>query len=106
MLGRMDTSTFIDRLLGRPRAAAPLAAEPNVTRRFAVPIAEGATEELPRAKGRMVLHCRAGALWITHDGDPRDVILGENESYLVDRDDRMTVHALRGGGLEIEVVAA
>jgi hypothetical protein len=80
--------------------------KPNVTRWFAVNLAEGATEELPPAEGRMVVHCRSGALWITHDGDPRDVILDENESYLVDRRDRMMVHALRGSGLEIEVGAA
>jgi hypothetical protein len=75
----------------------------RVTRRFALRIAQGATEELPIAAGRMVLHCLSGALWITHDGDPRDVILAANESYLVDRPDRMTVHALRGSGLEIEL---
>jgi hypothetical protein len=102
----MDSLNLLDRVLGRPRGAPALGAPPNVTRRFAVSIAQGATEELPRPAGRMVLHCRTGALWITHDGDPRDVILGENQSYLVDREDRMTVHGLRAGGLEIEVMAA
>ena len=101
----MDAPTLLTRMLRRSRDEATITVEPNVTRWFAVNIAEGATEALPPAAGRMVLHCRSGALWITHDGDPRDVILDENESYLVDRRDRTTVHALRGSGLEIEVGA-
>lgn len=97
--------SLLNRLLYLSHDEQHIAAPPNVTRWFAVNIAEGATEALPPARGRMVLHCRSGALWITHDGDPRDVILDENESYLVERQDRMTVHGLRGSGLEIEVGA-
>jgi hypothetical protein len=102
----MHQTALLTRLLRHSPGGAVLPADPHVTRWFAVRLDEGETEEVPPAVGRMVLHCRSGALWITHDGDPRDVILGVNESYRVDRADRMTVHALLGSGLEIEVGAA
>ena len=102
----MDSPNLLARLLRLAHEDTDLPLEPNVTRRLAIPLAEGETEEVAPAVGRMVLHCRSGALWITHDGDPRDVILDANESYRVDRADRMTVHALQGSGLEIELGAA
>ena len=81
-------------------------ARAGVTRFRALDVPAGATRELPLMPGRMVVHCRRGELWITHDGDPRDVILRERESFAVDRKDRrLTAHALRGDGVvEIEWV--
>ena len=102
----MDPNPLLARLLRRSRDDVPLPMEPDVTRMFAVPMSEGVTEEVLPAVGRMVLHCRSGVLWITHDGDPRDVILGENQSYRVERPGRMTVHAVCGSGLEIELGTA
>lgn len=102
----MEHTPLSTRLLARSRQDDAISVEPRVTRWFAVQLPQGATEAVPRADGHMVVHCRSGALWITHDGDPRDVVLDENQSYLVDREERMTLHALRGSGVEIEVFAA
>jgi hypothetical protein len=102
MLLALHPNTFMARLRGREDRA--VAAQPRVTRLLAVGVRDGATRELPRVHpGRMVVHCRQGEAWITHDGDPRDVVLQANQSYAVDNAHRMTVHALRGDcGLELQ----
>ena len=43
-----------------------------------------------------------GQVWLTLDGDPRDVILEGRESYRADREEAMHVFALRDCVLEIE----
>jgi hypothetical protein len=81
--------SFISRLFGR--------GEPRkVTRRYAAQVREGTTRAFPCGGGRLTVHCRNGEAWITHDGDPRDVVLQAPQSYLVDRGERMTLHALKG----------
>lgn len=40
------------------------------------------------------LKCLRGSVWITHDGDPRDVVVSPGTSYRADRDSRMLVYAL------------
>jgi hypothetical protein len=96
-----SSHSLVKRLL---RDESVLTAQPQVTRWYAVHLEQGETEEMPRAEGRLVVHCRSGAVWITHDGDPKDVILDANESYTVARPDRMTMHALHGDcGLEIQL---
>ena len=104
MLLALHPTTFMTRLLGRDHL---LSTRPRVTRWLAVAVPAGRTRELPRAQGRLVVHCRQGEIWITHDGDPRDVVLRPNESYVVDRDARMTAHAMHGDcGLELQVDVA
>ena len=52
----------------------------------------------------MVVHCRRGNVWITHDGDPKDVILARGQSYAATRPGRLNVHAMHGAcELEIQV---
>lgn len=83
-------------------AAAP--ARARVTRRFAAQVRQGDTREISAPPGRVTVHCREGEAWITHDGDPRDVFLAPQQSYLVDCGGRMTLHALRGDCLvEVQV---
>ena len=77
------------RLFGR-------AAPRQVTRWYAAQVRQGTTREFPCAGGRMTVHCRNGEAWITHDGDPRDVVLQAPQSYTTDRSERMTLHALKG----------
>lgn len=93
----LQPPAFMDRLFARQR--------PLVTRWFAAHVRHGATREIPRLPGRrMTVHCRAGEAWITHDGDPKDVFLQATQSYTVERDDRLVLHALRGDCvLEIQV---
>lgn len=91
----------MSRLLGR--GAVP-SARPRVTRMLAFGVARGATRAVPRADGRMVVHCRSGVAWIVHDGESRDVVLQANQSYVVDSGQPMTAHALNGDcGLELQV---
>jgi hypothetical protein len=93
------------RLLGRDERV--LAPRPRVTRLLAVHVPRGATRELPRASGRVQVHCRRGEVWLTHDGDPRDVVLRADQSHALDRMDRLTAHALQGDcALEIQVDCA
>lgn len=93
------------RLLGREERM--LAPRPRVTRRLAVHVPRGTTQELPRAGGRVQVHCRSGEVWLTHDGDPRDVVLKADQTHCLDRMDRLTAHALRGDcALEIQVDCA
>lgn len=103
MLFTLQPSAFMARLFG---GEARSRAHPRVTRWFAAHVRHGATREIAAPPGRVTVHCRGGEAWITHDGDPKDVMLQPNESYTVERGARMTLHALRGDCvLEIQVDA-
>ncbi|GAB3767105.1 hypothetical protein GCM10028796_27700 [Ramlibacter monticola] len=95
----LQPPAFVSRLFAR--AEAP----PRVTRWYAAGVRQGTTREIPRMGPRQTVHCRDGEAWITHDGDPRDIVLQPQQSYRVEgHGRRMTVHALRGDCvLEIEV---
>ena len=93
---------FVSRLLGREERV--LSPRPRVTRRLAVNVPRGTTREMPRATGRVLVHCRSGSVWLTHDGDPRDVVLQADQTHAVDRTQRLTAHALNGDcALELQV---
>ena len=47
------------------------------------------------------IECLEGSLWITQDGDPRDVILSAGHSYRIDRTSRVMVFATSDARLEI-----
>jgi hypothetical protein len=81
--------SIVTRLFGRP-------APRQVTRWYSARVRQGATREFPCGGGRMTVHCRNGEAWITHDGDPRDVVLLAQQSYTADRGERLTLHALKG----------
>lgn len=51
------------------------------------------TLTLPASKGQHI-DCVQGCLWITQDGDPRDVVLEAGQRFAVDRGQRTLVHAL------------
>jgi hypothetical protein len=38
--------------------------------------------------------CERGCVWLTHDGDVRDIVLAAGDSHVVDRDSRLIVFAL------------
>jgi hypothetical protein len=99
MLLTLPASSFMARLFaGRTR--------PRVTRWFAAHVRRGATRAIEPPPGCVTVHCREGEAWITHDGDPKDVMLQPKESYRVQRAERMHVHALHGDCvLEIQVEA-
>jgi len=51
------------------------------------------TFTLQGRRGQRIM-CRTGQLWITQDGDPRDVILAADESFTFDRTGHALVSAL------------
>lgn len=102
MLLTLAPSALMPRLLGRD--ARVLSSRPQVTRWFALGVPANTTQELPRANGRLVVHCRRGMIWITHDGEARDIVLRTNECYVVTGEGRMTAHAMNAdAGLELQV---
>jgi hypothetical protein len=64
-------------------------------------LAAGESIRYDDARGR-ALCCIAGSLWITHDHDPKDVVVEAGETYYVASRERMIVHALRDGTLSIQ----
>lgn len=85
------------RLLGRA------AARPRITRWFAASVRKGDTRVVEAPPGHVTVHCREGEVWITHDGDPRDVLLQARESYVAGLRNHMSVHALEDCVMEFEV---
>lgn len=96
----LQPPAFVSRLFARAEAPPR-----RVTCWYAAGVRQGTTREIPCIGPRQTVHCRDGEAWITHDGDPRDIVLQPRQSYTPDRPRRMTVHALKGDCvLEIEVV--
>ncbi|CAN7720581.1 DUF2917 domain-containing protein [Variovorax sp. LjRoot84] len=87
----LDAWFFFDRTMHRPsRASGRVAsAQPPTTRA----LARHATWTIDDPRPFRV-ECLVGIVWITQDGDPRDVILVAGETYRPDRVARMLVHAL------------
>jgi hypothetical protein len=50
---------------------------------------------LAAARGRRI-ESVLGRVWITIDGDPRDIVLDVGEGFSVDRDSGVMISALRG----------
>jgi hypothetical protein len=47
------------------------------------------------------IRCEDGTVWITQDGDPRDVVLGAGQQFTVDRPGQVVVFSLSGAKLEL-----
>lgn len=63
-----------------------------------------AREPIPVAKGGLLslgrghpieIGCDSGAVWITQDNDPRDVVLNAGETFVTDRSGTVLVYALQ-----------
>lgn len=63
---------------------------PNAT---PVCLADDQIVALSEARGWTV-ECRRGRLWITQDGDPRDIVIAAGEQFTFDRDTPTLVSAL------------
>jgi hypothetical protein len=75
---------------------------PRVTRRLAIELAPGETQRFDHVDGTVLIVCAHGHIWATHDGDPKDVVLGPGESYRCQREDALHVFALQPSVIEIE----
>ena len=40
------------------------------------------------------IECTEGCVWLTHDGDCRDVLLAAGQSHMADRDSRLLIYAM------------
>jgi hypothetical protein len=75
---------------------------PRIKRRFAVQLRDGEAHRLDPVDETVMVRCAEGSVWITHDGDPKDVILAAGESYQSEREDAMHLFALQPCVLEIQ----
>ena len=67
---------------------------PGITQEYAIQeIARNKILEVKRAFG-VTIECLEGSVWITLDGDSRDVVLSTGQTFVVDRDWRTLVQAL------------
>jgi hypothetical protein len=73
-----------------------------VRRRFAIRLGQGEHHTLDPVDPSVLVCCSEGSLWITHDGDPKDVIIGGGEHYWAEREDAMHLYALQACVLEIQ----
>jgi len=62
----------------------------------------GSRQTLPvySAEGKEIV-CISGELWITQEGDTRDIILGPGQTFTVDRPGLTLVHATRDSVLRV-----
>ena len=59
----------------------------------ATSLKRGQSQRMPDARGSLLL-CLGGTLWLTQDGDPRDVVLEAGDEARIDRDGLSILHAL------------
>lgn len=74
----------------------------RVRRRFVVEMESGSTRRFEHVDASVLVRCERGGVWITHDGDPKDIILDPRDSYRAEREDAMNLFALQACVLEIE----
>ena len=104
-MDKEDSLQFVQERLRHhhsPLAELRLRQRARVTRRFACEMRKGEARTFERVDSSVELRCAKGSLWITHDGDPKDVILNPAESYRAEREDAMHVFALQPCVVEIE----
>jgi hypothetical protein len=77
---------------------------PRVTRRVVAELGKGEGRMFERVDASVEVRCARGSLWITHDGDPKDVILAPGESYRAERREAMHVFATQPAVFEIQFV--
>ncbi|MGV3570991.1 MAG: DUF2917 domain-containing protein [Ramlibacter sp.] len=91
-----------ERLSHHSLAQLGLRKRPRVWRRFAIEVPKGQARVFERVDRSVQVRCAAGSLWITHDGDCKDVVLGAQETYRADREHAMHLFALEASIVELE----
>jgi hypothetical protein len=80
-----------------PRPSAPLRAQPVAARGALTSgpqeLAAGTTCPVTEPAGTTI-DCLGGCLWLTHDGDCKDIVLVAGQAYRSARPGRLLVHAL------------
>lgn len=95
----MNLRTLVDpsvhRFMSSPGGQAP--AHPDT-----VDLDHSAIFAVPEPLGRTV-ECLHGALWVTFDGDSRDIELTANQTFVADRAQRMLVQALTSARFRLAI---
>jgi hypothetical protein len=65
-----------------------------------VSLHQGATHAVTTFNQGLV-ECLEGCVWLTHDGDCRDVVIDAGQSFVADRDSRLLIHALSGSSIRL-----
>ena len=63
-----------------------------------VPLSRHATFWMDHPMARQVT-CQEGVVWLTFDGDLRDVVLEAGQMHLCQSDQRLAIHALEDGSV-------
>jgi hypothetical protein len=106
-MNKEDSLQFVQERL-RHNPSSPITRElrmhrpPRVTRRFVASMDKGEHRTFERVDDTVLVCCASGSLWITHDGDPKDVILSGGETYRAQREQAMHVFSMSDCLLEIE----
>lgn len=66
-------------------------------------LARHQTLEIEQPLGFRIV-CRSGSVWITQDGDPRDIIVGSGDTFDFDRPGVAIVNAFRPATVSVEPV--
>ncbi|CAN7758370.1 DUF2917 domain-containing protein [Variovorax sp. LjRoot290] len=79
--------------IARSHVSGRAATRPISPTRLTWTLHKAATQSILHPRG-MRIECLAGCVWLTHDSDPRDIVLQAPATYLADRDSRLLIHAL------------
>lgn len=107
-MDKEDSLQFMQERLRDAALSFPLTRElglrqrPRITRRLVAEMTKGEARTFDRVNNSVVIHCTSGSLWITHDGDPKDIFLSSGERYRAEREDAMHVFAMQDSLLEVE----
>jgi len=97
----LSSAAFAASFVGTSKAAGPTPSpEPALHE-----LDEGEILKIPQPL-RLEVVCLRGSLWITHDGDPKDIMVEAGGCYRVDRPSTLLIHALLRARLEIRALPA
>ena len=80
------------------RRAAPAAAQPS-------PSLEQAQILWLDAPVGLQVRCRSGALWLTYDGQPRDIVVEQGQTHRCDAAGRLAIYALERSVVDVSVLS-
>ena len=72
--------------------------------RFELGLRRDALFSVPDAAGVHIL-CRNGTVWITLDGDPRDIVLEASDSFSTPEHRRALIYAMKPSCIEVQATA-